>query len=428
MTSELEAENAGLLQFLYACPTGLVEFGGDGRVGMMNPAAMGLLLPIAGRPFVANFLEVMGVCAPELRNMIMAFEPGHGTVCNGHRVVTGRGELASVLTCGIVKITPERYVATLADVTEQAARERRLKQAETWFASLLDGIDDVAVLSLDADGCIDGATPSATRQTGFAAAELLGQPFEAFDRPDPASQMPSPGEAITVARRDGWHLHEGWHARASGGRYWCQRLVAFREGAEDAAASYTLVLRAVTRQGRDTAELRRLLTRDHLTGAGNRAHFFEAADRQLARSVRDGGSTAVIVLDVDHFKRVNDDHGHAAGDTVLREVVRRCESALRPEDLLARLGGEEFVALMPGASLAAAVEAAERLRSALSREPVDLGGVSLAVTASFGCSAFDPAEPASVAGLLARADDALYRAKRAGRDRVMAAGDSLRAA
>lgn len=428
MTSELEAENAGLLQFLYACPSGLIEFAGDGRVGMINPAAMGLLLPIAGRPFVVNVLDVMAGCAPELRNMIMAFDPGHGTVCDGHRVVTGRGERATVLSCCIVKVSADRYIATLADVTQQAARERRLKQAETWFASLLDGIDDVAVLSLDADGQIDGVTPSATRQTGFAATELLGQPFEAFDRPDPASQMPSPGEAIAIARRDGWHLHEGWHARADGGRYWCQRLIAFREAAEDAAASYTLVLRAVTRQGRDTAELRRLLTRDHLTGAGNRAHFFEAADRQLARSARDGGSTAVIVLDVDHFKRVNDGHGHAAGDAVLREVVRRCEAALRPEDLLARLGGEEFVALLPGASIAGAVEAAERLRAALAHAPVDVGGVSLAITASFGCSAFDPAEPASVAGLLARADEALYRAKRAGRDRVMAAGDSRRAA
>ena len=418
MTTELEAENAALLQFLYACPAGLVEFSAAGAIGMVNPAAMGLLLPIAGRPFVINLFDVMDGCAPELRNMIQQFTPPQGPICDGHRIVTGRGERSTVLACSIVKLTGDRYIATISDVTEQVARERRLKQAETWFASLLDGVDDVAVLSLDADGCIDAVTPSATRQTGFAEAELLGRPFDSFDRPDRASAMPLPGEAIAVARRDGWHLHEGWHALADGGRYWCQRLIAVRDQSDGAAAGYTLVIRAVTRQGRDAADLRRMLTRDHLTGASNRAHFFETAERQFVRALREGGSLALVILDVDHFKRVNDEHGHAAGDMVLREVARRCEAELRPEDTFARLGGEEFVVLMPGTPLMTACAVAERLRVALAREPIDTGGIQLCITASFGCSALDIDPGTSLGGLLAAADSALYSAKRAGRDRV----------
>jgi diguanylate cyclase (GGDEF)-like protein len=418
VTTDLEAENAALLQFLYACPAGLVEFSAAGAIGMVNPAAMGLLMPLAGRPFVINLFDVMDGCAPELRNMIHRFAPPQGTVCDGHRIVTGRGERPNVLACTIVKLTADRYVATLSDVTEQVARERRLKQAETWFASLLDGVDDVAVLSLNANGCVDAVTPSATRQTGFTEAELLGKPFEWFDRPDRATAMPLPGEAIAVARRDGWYLHEGWHALADGGRYWCQRLVAVRNEAAGAAAGYTLVIRAVTRQGRDTADLRRMLTRDHLTGASNRAHFFETAERQLVRALRDAGSLALVVLDVDHFKRVNDEHGHAAGDVVLREVARRCETELRPEDIFARLGGEEFVVLLPETSLMKASAVAERLRTSLAREPIVAGGIELRITASFGCSALDTDPSASLAGLLAAADNALYNAKRSGRDRV----------
>lgn len=418
MTPDLEAENAALLQFLYACPAGLIEFSADGTIGMVNPAAMGLLMPIANRPFVINLFDVMDRCAPELRNLVQQFAPLQGTICDGHRIVTGRGEQSAVLACSIVKLAQDRYVATLSDVTEQVARERRLKQAETWFASLLDGVDDVAVLSLDANGCIDAVTPSATRQTGFTEAELLGKPFEWFDRPDRASAVPLPGEAIAVAQRDGWHLHEGWHALADGGRYWCQRLIAVRDETAGAVAGYTLVIRAVTRQGRDAADLRRMLTRDHLTGASNRAHFFEMAERQLMRALRDDGALALVVLDVDHFKRVNDEHGHAAGDVVLREVARRCKAELRPQDIFARLGGEEFVVLLPSTPLVEASAVAERLRASLAREPINADGIQLCITASFGCSALDADPATSLAGLLAAADSALYRAKRAGRDRV----------
>ena len=422
MTTELEAENSALLQFLYACPAGLIEFSATGTIGMVNPAAMGLLLPIAGRPFVVNLFDVLEGCAPELRNMVQQFTAAQGAICDGHRIVTGRGERASVLACSVSRLTRDRYLATLSDVTEQVARERRLKQAETWFASLLDGIDDVAVLSLDAEGCIELATPSATRQTGFAEDALLGRPFESFDCPDRASAMPLPGEAIAVARRDGWHLHEGWHALADGGRYWCQRLIAVRNHADGDPDGFTMVIRAVTRQHRDAADLRRMLTRDHLTGASNRAHLFETAERHLLRALRSGEPLSLTLLDVDHFKRVNDEHGHAAGDVVLREVSRRCEGQLRPEDLFARLGGEEFVVLMPDTSLAAACATAERLRASLASEAFDVEGVPLRVTASFGCSTVDPGAASSLAGLLAAADGALYRAKRAGRDRVVAAG------
>jgi diguanylate cyclase (GGDEF)-like protein len=125
----------------------------------------------------------------------------------------------------------------------------------------------------------------------------------------------------------------------------------------------------------------------------------------------------VAILDVDRFKSVNDEHGHAAGDEVLRAVAERVGGALRAGDLLARIGGEEFALLLPGADLHNAAEIAERLRGLIAATPMTAGGSSLRITASLGCAVLSGDE--TTAALLARADARLYEAKRAGRNRVV---------
>lgn len=166
------------------------------------------------------------------------------------------------------------------------------------------------------------------------------------------------------------------------------------------------------------AALADLARRDPLTGLANRRAFEEALRREVARARRGGAPLAVAALDVDHFKRVNDAHGHPAGDAVLAAVAARAAAALRAGDLLARVGGEEFAALLPGAGLPAAAEVAERIRAALAGAPVEAAGQALRVTVSLGCAALAP-EDADEAALLARADARLYDAKRSGRDRVV---------
>jgi diguanylate cyclase (GGDEF)-like protein len=169
-------------------------------------------------------------------------------------------------------------------------------------------------------------------------------------------------------------------------------------------------------EGRQLADLALASRRDALTGLPNRRAFEEDLAREVARAARAGTPLSVVALDVDRFKSVNDAHGHAAGDAVLRAVARRAAGAVRAGDLLARLGGEEFGILLPGAELARAVDAAERVRAALAAAPVEAAGRALAVTASFGCAALLPDEPPDA--LVARADARLYDAKRAGRNRV----------
>lgn len=168
--------------------------------------------------------------------------------------------------------------------------------------------------------------------------------------------------------------------------------------------------------GRHLEELARLARQDPLTKLPNRRALEEELSRAVARAARSGEPLSAVVLDVDHFKQVNDRHGHAAGDAVLAAVAARAGAALRAGDLLARIGGEEFAVLLPGADLERAAEAAERIRAGIAAGPVGAMGLSLPVTVSLGCASLLPEEDGRA--LLARADAKLYEAKNAGRNRV----------
>ncbi len=169
-------------------------------------------------------------------------------------------------------------------------------------------------------------------------------------------------------------------------------------------------------EGRHLEELARLARRDSLTGIANRRALEEELAREVARAARSGAPLSVVALDVDRFKAINDEVGHAAGDAVLAAVAEAAAGALRAGDLLARTGGEEFAALLPGATLDEAAEAAERIRARVEGARIPAAGRPLAVTVSLGCAALRAGEGG--VSLLARADEKLYEAKRAGRNRV----------
>lgn len=164
---------------------------------------------------------------------------------------------------------------------------------------------------------------------------------------------------------------------------------------------------------------------DVLTGWNNRRYLSIRLVEELARARRDQVGIVCLMLDIDHFKRVNDTWGHAAGDAVLRELALRIESQVRASDVAARFGGEEFVVLLPNTEAASATLLAERIRTAISKTPFDLpGGVAATVTVSIGISEAHPVpddRDLKTLGdsLIARADVALYAAKSAGRDRVI---------
>jgi len=159
-------------------------------------------------------------------------------------------------------------------------------------------------------------------------------------------------------------------------------------------------------------------THDELTGLVNRRVIIEAIAREHSRNIRHGGTFAVIVLDLDHFKSVNDTHGHLAGDAVLKEVARRMAVGLRPYDTVGRYGGEEFVIVAPSCDREGASRLVERILTMIRSKPVDAADCSVAVTASCGISISHPGKSLDARALMRLADEALYRAKDNGRNRA----------
>ncbi len=159
-------------------------------------------------------------------------------------------------------------------------------------------------------------------------------------------------------------------------------------------------------------------TRDALTGLWNRAAILEILGRELLRAEREGRAMGVILADLDNFKRINDVHGHLAGDDALQEIARRMTTVLRAYDTLGRYGGEEFLIVLPGCDAQASLRLAERVREYVAVNPVELTDARVDMTMSLGVAACEGAagEPSA---LLRAADIALYGAKAAGRNRIM---------
>jgi diguanylate cyclase (GGDEF)-like protein len=175
-------------------------------------------------------------------------------------------------------------------------------------------------------------------------------------------------------------------------------------------------------QLRDFTQRLELLARtDVLTGLANRWEMTNRLEVEESRIRRHGSSFSIILGDIDHFKEVNDTHGHAAGDLVLRRVAQVMREALRAEDLCARWGGEEFLILLPEARLAQAKAVAEKLAELVRQNEIDWEGTTIAITMSFGVVEIGP--DSSVDACIRLVDDAMYAAKARGRNQVVAAGD-----
>ncbi len=164
--------------------------------------------------------------------------------------------------------------------------------------------------------------------------------------------------------------------------------------------------------------LREQATHDGLTGLWNRTSILEILEKEAARTTREGTPLALLMADLDYFKRINDTYGHPAGDTVLRESARRLRANVRTYDAIGRYGGEEFLVVLPGCDRSNGLIQAERLRQAVNSEPIRAAESDIDVTCSLGLSWQDRWAAADSKALLQAADEALYNAKRAGRNRV----------
>lgn len=182
------------------------------------------------------------------------------------------------------------------------------------------------------------------------------------------------------------------------------------------------VINLETRLREANETLRTLAMTDRLTGLFNSAAIFERLEAEIARHKRDDMPLGVVMFDLDHFKVVNDTHGHLAGDAVLKQAAERLKKVCRPYDLVGRYGGEEFLAIVSGVSVETTAIMAERVRLSFDETPFKFGDIEIHVTISAGVAAPDGMETVDMKALIRKADTALYEAKRAGRNRVKIAG------
>ena len=202
------------------------------------------------------------------------------------------------------------------------------------------------------------------------------------------------------------------------------RLKAMEAGADDYLSKPVdpSELRSRIMVGKRIVELQQSLrfaaTHDFLTNLMNRAEILATLEREFSRSGRDDKPTSLILADIDHFKRVNDTLGHAAGDEVLKEVAKRLKADLRPYDVVGRYGGEEFLLILPGCNLTIGARRADEIRRIVAKSPIETPFGSTSATVSMGVTATDAVRDCSVAEFLQEADVSLYTAKKNGRNRV----------
>lgn len=414
---DLASEYEALLSFMYLSPVGIVRSDTSGTVDMMNPMAAQLLMPLVKGSAMSNIFDALGSVAPELRNLVSSFEMERGPVCENYRLfVSPTKENPVVLSCSVIKLNSDLLMTVLTDISRQVAAEKRVQQTESWLAGIYTSVNDFAFFTLDAQGCVETWHPSIERLADFSADDIVGEPLDTFYSPDEERE----GlllEHVALARNDGWHIEERWCESKSGRRFWGQILVSvLREDAGE-LSGYSVVIRDATERKVTTDDLERLLTTDHLTGASNRAHFFQVAAVEMTRAKRHERPLSLVMLDADHFKRINDSAGHKAGDEVLKRIVLEARSILRASGVIGRLGGEEFALLLPSSAAHEAAAIAERLRASVEQVRIEIDGHSLSATVSLGVASLSEFD-IDLDDLLAAADRALYEAKRSGRNCV----------
>lgn len=423
----LAAEHEALTQFLYLAPVGLVQTAADGEILMINPISAQLLMPLSRDGCLVNLFDALSGVAPELRHLCALFARPSGMVCDGMHIQLGAGAAGArtrrapqVLSLTLLKLDGSRYMAVLSDVSEQVRRERQLRQNDAWLNALLTSITDYALVGLDGAGRVSAWNDTIGRVTGHDE-DIVGQPYSVF-YPRGATTQDQTGDRLREADANGWSLEEGPRVRADGSEFWASAMISplpdrDPDGVEPGETAYCLVLRDVSDK-RDAIETRRKsLFCDHLTGVANRRAFFEAAELELGRNRRAPRPTALILVDADHFKAINDRHGHAGGDAVLRQLGQTLAATFRQVDVVARVGGEEFAVLLPSSDLEGALAVAERLRALVAAGPVPFEGVRIPCTISAGVAVCD-GEKLGLEALMKRADEALYAAKAGGRNRV----------
>lgn len=304
------------------------------------------------------------------------------------------------------------------DVTRRVEAETRLRRSEQQFRLAMEHAP-IGMALVGLDGSFLEVNDQLAHVVGRTAAELRTLRFQDITHPDDLDADLAYVQQLLDGEIDRYSMAKRY-IRADGSIIWVLlsgSLVRDVDGSPDhfVAQIQDISQQILQEEGLRAANeaLERLVNEDLLTGLATRRAVLRALDSELTRDDRHGRGVAVMLADVDRFKRVNDRHGHAEGDRVLRDIASVVPGAVRQVDVVGRFGGEELLVVLPEVAAPAALSIAERVRTQVSTHVSSPDGP---VTVSIGVAVRRPAESAEQ--LIARADQALYRAKRAGRDNV----------
>ncbi len=322
-----------------------------------------------------------------------------------------RGARDYVVKDRLARLGPvvERVLADAQERREKEATERALRELEQRFHAVVDTALD-AVVTVDAAGVIETVNPAAERLFGYAAAEVVGR------RIDMLLVEPHTDEPGAHFERVGRHKH--------GTTFPLE--ISRSEARVGGRQIFTWIARDVRERKAFEAHLAEQALRDPLTGVANRTLLVDRIAGTQSRASRRPASAALLFLDLDRFKSINDRYGHSAGDEVLRVVAKRLAALVRPADTIARLGGDEFVVLCEDIDGVAGAELIATRIAVAMQSPVLVGGADVVVSVSIGIAIIDDAT-LDADTLLRDADAAMYRAKERGRDRFEIFDHEMRA-
>jgi diguanylate cyclase (GGDEF)-like protein/PAS domain S-box-containing protein len=426
-------EHARLLQFMYLMPVGVVSAAADGTVMAINPFAAQVLMPVAASTGFLNLFSILEKIYPRGRALLRDFDGRSGEICSREVAEVpqeGDPRAFRAIEISLSRLGDGAYMGVFNDITDKTMLERDLRFQSERFRMLVEFIHDYVIYTLDTRGHVDTWNKSGERLAGVCNADAIGVSFAEILRFFSAEQCDA--EALLARARDEGSCEiECRSVTANGEEVWFEKAITRLSDKHGELAGYSVIAHNVTEHKRLQLRLKHLSETDPLTGAANRRAFSAQLAQAFDHAQHAGHAVGVAILDIDHFKRLNDHYGHAAGDAALKAFVDRVARTLRKGDVLGRLGGEEFGIVLYGAEEETLMALLERVRSDVAALSVSHEGEPLRFTVSIGASFWQPGDTvlavapgaadhsATIEAVMHAADEALYEAKGSGRNRVV---------